>query len=278
MAWHEKQSIPPVCPDDLGKLESQMGMLGCERCGRQFPIVNGIVELLPRESSQKSSAESIQLDCYSASFSRRPDRPWYQHLRSIMSTLGAGYLYSWTSKNVEAIAKGRPLSILDAACGDGILRSHLPARHGYIGMDFSTRPLLRAQRYHPARYYRADLNHIPFPSETFDVVVSLQALQYVSRPEFVLAEIARVLTADGRLLLTVPNEECFKYRWQGIPHIQLQKFNHETIELLLSRNFRVEKLVAQGIWVPLPKIHMHVPGVYGAGLGLSWTVLATPKQ
>jgi len=241
-------------------------------------MVNEIAELLPREAFEKISPESIQLNSYSATFSGRPDKPWYQYLRFIVLTLGAGYLYSWATRNVEEFAKGRSLSILDAACGDGVFQAYLSSRHSYIGLDFSARPLFRAQRYHSARYYRADLNHIPFPSATFDVVVSLQTLQYLARPEFALAELARVLKAGGRLLLTVPNRQCFKYRWQGIPRIQLQRFDRETLESLLSRNFDVERLQTRGMWVPVPKLPVHIPGVYGIDFGLSWTVLATLKK
>ncbi len=232
----------------------------------------------PGKPSRNPPLKACSSIRYGATFSGRPDKPWYEYLRSVMLTLGAGYLYSWAARNVEEFAKGRSLSILDAACGDGAFQVYLSSRHSYIGLDFSARPLFRAQRYRSATYYRADLNHIPFPTGTFDVAVSLQALQYLARPEFALAELARVLRPGGRLLLTVPNRQCFKYRWQGTPRIQLQMFDRKTVESLLSRNFDVERLQARGLWVPVPKLSVHIPGVYGAGFGLSWTALATPRK
>jgi SAM-dependent methyltransferase len=241
-------------------------------------MVNGIVELLPREAFQVSSAENIRLNSYGATFSHRPDRPWYQPLRLVMAILGSGYLYSWAARTVETLANGRSLSILDAACGDGFLRRYLSSRHNYVGIDFSSRLLVRAQRYYPSTYFRADLNHPPFPDATFDAVISLQALQYVDRPEVALEQAARILKPGGALLLTVPNCGSFKYRRQGVPQIQLQEFDRESVTSLLSRHFEVLILDARGIWVPLPKIHVHAPGAYPGHWGLSWTVLAASRK
>lgn len=270
--------VTAVCPDDLSPLNFDISRLACPQCGRKFPIIDGVVELLPSEAFQTSSAESIQLNSYAASFSNRADRSWYQYVRSILLVLGGGYLYAWASRNIERFANERSLSILDAACGDGVFRPHVSERHSYVGVDFSSRPLSRALRYHPATYYRADINHLPFPSATFDVVVSLQALQYLARPESALAELARVLKPEGQLLLTVPNQQCFKYRWQVPPRIQLQRFDRESTESLLSRHFHVAEIEARGLWFPLPKVSVHLPGVYGATVGLSWTIHATPRR
>ena len=92
----------------------------------------------------------------------------------------------------------------------GSLRRYLSHKHFYVGVDFSTRLLARAKRYNPATYFRADLKHLPFLNATFDTVFSLQALQYLERPELVLAQIARVLKPDGRLVLTVESP-AFNY-------------------------------------------------------------------
>jgi len=45
---------------------------------------------------------------------------------------------------------------------------------------------------------------IPFPDETFDVVVSFQVLEHVPDPKLMLREIHRVLKKSGKLLITAP--------------------------------------------------------------------------
>ena len=271
-------SIPIACPDDLGALQGAATGFECALCGRRFPSVDGIVELLPRQALEEASPENSQLNNYRASFSKRPDSSWRYSLGVFLSLLGNRYLYSWAARALERLAHGQSFTILDGACGDGILRCFLSSRHSYVGMDFSSRPLSRAQRYHPATYFRADLHHLPFPSATFDAVLSFQALQYLDRPEVALAEMARVLKPAGKLLLTVPNDESFKYRRQGIPRIQLQRFHRQSLPALLAPQFEVLQATTRGFWVPIPGISVHLPGVYPVRWGLSWTVVATAKK
>lgn len=272
-------AIPtPVCPDDLGSLESTGAGLTCCNCHRHFPSSNAITELLPREVSCEASHESQQLDAYQASFSKRPDRAWKQPLRVLLHRMGNGYLHSWAASTLEKLAKGRSLTLLDAGCGDGVLKSYLRGRHTYVGADSSIRPLLRAQHYNPALYFRADLGHLPFSDNSFDVVFLLQALQYHARPRMALAQIARILRPRGSLLLTVPNDESFKYQFEGTPKIQLQRFTRRNLPALLTEHFDSVQAQPRGIWVPVPFLSLHAPGAYTARWGLSWTVIATPRK
>jgi SAM-dependent methyltransferase len=241
-------------------------------------MVDEILELLPRETSLEWSPEATQMNAYQATFSSRPEKNWRHPFAIFMNTCGNGYLYAWAARVLENLSSGRSQIVLDAACGEGSLRRYLSHKHFYVGVDFSTRLLARAKRYNPATYFRADLKHLPFLNATFDTVFSLQALQYLERPELALAQIARVLKPDGRLVLTVPNNHSFKYRFQGIPRIQLQRFDSKTLPDALTRSFDILETRTQGIWLPMPKIPVHVPGTYPATTGLSWTVVAKPRK
>jgi SAM-dependent methyltransferase len=240
--------------------------------------VDEVPELLPYQAFQESSGESVQMNAYRAGFSGRPERAWRRPLGVFLNRLGNGYLYNWAARTLENLSSGQSLTILDAACGEGILGRYLSPRHAYTGIDFSTRLLARAKRYNPAAYLRADLHHLPFPNDTFDAVVSLQALQYLHRPEDALAQIARVLKPGGALLLSVPNNESFKYRLQGIPSVQLQRFDRKSLPAMLAGSFQDARARSRGIWVPTPIFSVHVPGVYPARWGLSWTVIARPQK
>ena len=270
--------VTPVCPDDLAGLEPIPEGFRCSRCRRLFTSSVGLVELLPVESFKGSTAESDQLQRYAASLSQNPDRSGYQLLRRLIAVMGNGFLYSWVARTIESSEPRRSLSILDAACGDGILSRYVSKRHDYAGIDFSSRLLHRARRYNHVACYRADLGHIPFSNHCFDVVVSLQALQYMEHPRRAVEQMARVLKPGGKLLLSLPNDLCLKYRRQGIPQIQRQRFNRETVQALLTPSFQIVDLSTQGFWLPLPKISVHLPAVYGDSSGLAWTVLATPRR
>jgi SAM-dependent methyltransferase len=61
-----------------------------------------------------------------------------------------------------------------------------------------------------------DLHDLPIAAESFDAVVCTEVLEHVRHPERVAAELNRVLTPNGRLLVTVPfvielHEEPFDY-------------------------------------------------------------------
>jgi SAM-dependent methyltransferase len=271
-------SIQPVCPDDRGELRATQNGRLCSRCGRSFPLTQNILELLPKEVFQESSSERSQLERYASTFSRREEKWWSYPLRFFLARLGNGYLYDWAADCVNAAAPGINLSVLDAGCGDGILTRFLSTRHSYVGVDFSTRLLLRAVRYHRGVYIRGDLGHLPFSDDSFDVAVSLQVLQYLRRPEEALREISRVLRKDGKLFLSLPNAESFKYRLQGTPPIQLQRFDHVNMRLMLTGIFEVQDLRTRGLWLPFPKVPLHIPGTYANQYGLSWTVVATPRK
>lgn len=235
------------------------------------------MELLPRESSDQSSSEYTQLHRYASNFSNRADMHWKQRLRVLFAELGNGYLYRWAARTIGQVSRDRSSVVLDAACGDGMLSRFLSDRYSYVGVDFSSRLLLRGQRYHAATYYRADLNHLPFPDRSFDAAVSLQALQYLDHPETAISQIARVLKPAGAFILSVPNDSSLKYKFQGIPAIQLQRFTRQSLAPLLEPLFDMHSFQSQGFWLPVPRIPVHVPGIYPARWGLSWTILATRK-
>lgn len=262
-----------ACPDDGGRLGRAGNELRCVNCERHYRAANGVWELLPRESLDAASPQGKKLESYRAGYSQRPDRAWLQGFRVLNAELGNTYLYRWASRVIEEIAAGRILRILDAGCGDAMLWRHINRRHQYVGADFSTRPLSRACRYHPAAYVRGDLNRLPFVSGAFDLVLSMQALQYLEQPELAVHEMARVLRPDGQLVATLPNDGCFKYRWQGAPAIQRHRFRRREVMELFGPEFTVRELETQGLWIPAPSISVHLPGRYFESLGLSWTAV-----
>jgi len=265
------------CPDDLGHLELRANQLCCSGCGRRFGERHGVWELLQQTSQDPASSEGQRLESYRASYSQHADHWWLQPARVLIAELGNAYLYRWAQRAIEAIARGCTLRILDAACGDGMLWRHIARRHHYVGVDFSARPLERAARYHPATYIRGDLNCLPFADHSFDLAVSLQALQYLEEPPRAMRELARVLRPESHLLLTLPNEGSFKYRRQGLPALQLHRFHRVAMAELLQPGFDVRQLQTRGLWFPLPGLAVHLPGQFSEAHGLSWTAVSCRK-
>lgn len=102
---------------------------------------------------------------------------------------------------LDGITGGRAL---DAACGTGRLtRMLVDHGHDVTGVDASEAMLERAHSNAPEATLRlGSLLHLPFPDASFDVVCCGLALTHVLLLQPAIAELARVLRAGGRLLLS----------------------------------------------------------------------------
>ena len=107
-----------------------------------------------------------------------------------------GGLFAADEPLVAEFLTGRePGVALDAACGTGRFAEFLARRgHRVIGVDSSPGMLAHARRRVPDGEFRVgELERLPLPDDSADVVVCALALVHVPRLEPVLAEFARVL-------------------------------------------------------------------------------------
>ncbi len=101
--------------------------------------------------------------------------------------------------------------VLDVGCADRWAEKALPASCEYIGLDYPpTGQVLYKSR--PTVF--ADAAVLPFLDGSIDTVTMLFTLEHFARPDKAIAEAARVLRAEGLLLMTVP----FFYPMHDEPH------------------------------------------------------------
>jgi ubiquinone/menaquinone biosynthesis C-methylase UbiE len=74
-----------------------------------------------------------------------------------------------------------------------------------IDLDF---PSLVKNRIFAGRVAMADLEHIPFAAESFDVVTTNMVVEHLKKPLDVLTEVRRVLRPGGRFLYHTPNRNA----------------------------------------------------------------------
>lgn len=102
--------------------------------------------------------------------------------------------------------------VLDAGIGTGFLSPNLlreaPVRLTVTGLDFShgmwiglKRRLRRLNLADRVRFHLGDIREMPFRSESFDLVVSSAAMEYLPEVDKGIAECCRVLRPGGRLLI-----------------------------------------------------------------------------
>ncbi len=107
-------------------------------------------------------------------------------------------------------------SFLDAGCGDGRYLAAL-GRAGQVppivvGIDIAERMLATARETSlrdgvEAVFVRANLEELPFPDDTFELVLCVQVVEHLLEPSAGLREIARVLRPGGTVLLSTDNEK-----------------------------------------------------------------------
>jgi len=92
-------------------------------------------------------------------------------------------------------------SVLDVACGPGIVTSALQAA-GMLafGVDL-TIEMIREAVSREGRYVRGEVSRLPFRDASFDVVVCRNSFHHFDRPAIVLSEMARVLRDGGRVVI-----------------------------------------------------------------------------
>jgi ubiquinone/menaquinone biosynthesis C-methylase UbiE len=100
--------------------------------------------------------------------------------------------------------------VLDVGCGAGQLTAELIGR-GYEawGVDLSEAMVRYAREHYLSdRFQIGDIEQIPFPDNTFHVVVCLGVMEYLGRDEPALHEMWRVLKPGGRAIITTPSITC----------------------------------------------------------------------
>lgn len=99
-------------------------------------------------------------------------------------------------------------SVLEIGCGRGGFATWLagqPART-VVGADFSRTAVTRAAEAAPSvAFEQADIQRLPHPDSSFDIVISCETVEHVPDPRGAVLELARVLKVGGSLLLTTPN-------------------------------------------------------------------------
>lgn len=117
-------------------------------------------------------------------------------------------------------------SLLDLACGQGVLARHLPSKVSYTGLDISP-TLVKA-----AKQLDKNLQHhyivsdatkpLPLKQTLFSHAVITLALQNIDKPELVLKNASQHLQPNGKLVIVL-NHPCFRIPRQSSWQVDADK-------------------------------------------------------
>lgn len=155
----------------------------------------------------------------------------------------------WFRRHEAAYEFAVPLvtarTVLEVGCGEGY-GTALLARSAdrVLGVDYDALTAAHAAvTYKQASFVRANLAALPIPTESVDVVVTLQVIEHVwNHGEFV-RECRRVLRPGGLLLVTTPNRLTFSPGLdEPVNPFHIKEFTAaELVELLTSNGLRTEQ-------------------------------------
>lgn len=150
----------------------------------------------------RDSGEFIR---WNEEMTRKYDSESY-HLRS-------NFLIRWIERRrVEAILDflraGPDDLVVEVGCGAGVVLEQIPAGR-VLGMDLSGYILQKTRRrlaHRQAHLLQGNGEKLPFAGSSLNKVVCTEVIEHTLEPEKVAQEMARVATADGCIVITIPNE------------------------------------------------------------------------
>lgn len=162
-------------------------------------------------------------------------------------------------RTVESlVARARPDTILDAGCGEGVTLQSLRPRLTFrgVGLDLDPARLqLAAAGIASPLLVCGNGEDLPFPEGAFEMVMVLEVLEHVGRPERALREAHRV--SSRFLLASVPNEPWWHIgnllRLKYVRHLgnTPEHINHWTLPgfmRFVGRHFRLIKVATPVLW------------------------------
>jgi ubiquinone/menaquinone biosynthesis C-methylase UbiE len=108
---------------------------------------------------------------------------------------------------LHRLALGRGARVADLGCGSGVF-SNLLQQAGYhcVGLDISPKLVALARSKFPAvTFVEGDVEHLPFPSGSFDGALLSGIVHHLPDPSQCAAEVFRVLRPGGRFVAFDPN-------------------------------------------------------------------------
>lgn len=130
------------------------------------------------------------------------DRYWYfQGRKDIIGGVLEQYLPANSAK----------LRVLDVGCGTGLMLGKLKTMGlEPVGADLHTLSMQYCRQRAAKKLVRADVMHLPFADDSFDVILALDLIEHVEDDDGLLDEFRRIAAPGAKVLITVP---AHPYLW-----------------------------------------------------------------
>ena len=113
---------------------------------------------------------------------------------------------------VDSLALGAGTGVLEVGCGPGLTAVELARRgHSVTAVDIAPAMIgmtrkLASQKGVSVRSLVGDIFSLPFPNDTFPLVLSIGVVEWVPAPDVAIDRLAQVLAPAGHLIVTTDNQ------------------------------------------------------------------------
>jgi SAM-dependent methyltransferase len=131
--------------------------------------------------------------------------------------------------------------VLDIASGEGYGTAMVAeVARSAVGVDISAEAVVHAKKTYKKRnieFRMGSCVEIPYPDQSFDLIVSFETIEHHSQHEEMMVEFKRVLRPDGQIIISSPE----KYEYSVAPNFtnsfHVKELYHHEFEKLLKHYF-----------------------------------------
>jgi SAM-dependent methyltransferase len=167
--------------------------------------------------------------------------------------------YWWSNRFYAILARryGKPdTRLLEIGSGLGHLVGQLENAFETVAADINPWALRQSQGVtHHTSYITSSAEKLPFNDSTFGVVIIKHVVEHLPHPECAIAEIGRVTTPGGILILSTPNLSSLLRPWKRDRWIGYQDPTHislkppaEWLDMIRNAGFGLIKIFSDGFW------------------------------
>lgn len=153
--------------------------------------------------------------------------------------------------------------VLDMACGSGYgsaLLSDKGARM-VVGGDMSIEAIEVAKKLYgrpKVEFILLDATNLPFNSNSFDVIASMETIEHLEQYRDYLIECKRILKPGGVFICSTPNRGHGIHGLKSFGPDHIHEFYIDELEGLLSQYFNEVELYIQGNWRRIEKVRVTI--------------------
>lgn len=200
--------------------------VGCATCGSPLQLANGVADFSGGKEVL-GSAEEFSRERWTAIYHERQITAWSTHLAEYKKLVFENVLAQSPTFRRKLAESPRPLMVLEIGAGRSEWAYWMAARgHRAVAIDVCREVLHTAsamfskQGGTPGLFVVGNIEQMPFPDETFDLIYGGGVIEHLADTGCVLRECARILKPDGIMINTVPALSLrTMFRRDSIPYL-----------------------------------------------------------